>query len=396
MRIPPSPVLALALGLTAAACAESPELGAQTAAATVGDYVTTACSTAVVLELSRQIAAEVDCLDPGQLVAFPEGNGIAFTGGAILPYVSEAARADLLDAVAAGGGLTLELTSAYRTVAQQYLLYRWYQLGRCGIPIAAAPGASNHESGRAIDVRNWSAWVTLLGAHGWSHDVPGDDVHFDHAASPDLRGTDVLAFQRLWNRNQPSQAIDEDGVWGPMTELAMRMAPAEGFPLGASCAPTGPAVAIEAIMAPRTVASGASFSVIVWARNTGTTAWPAGTALVTAEPLGRASALAGGTWPAPDRPAVLAAEVAPGDTVEFAFAAVAPQVPTDTELAEVFTLAIGDTHVGTIGLVVTITADDGGASGGGCATGGAAGGAGGAGVGLAVVGLVLRRRRRRD
>jgi hypothetical protein len=71
MRIPPSPVLALALGLTAAACAESPELGAQTAAATVGDYVTTACSTAVVLELSRQIAAEVDCLDPGQLVAFP-------------------------------------------------------------------------------------------------------------------------------------------------------------------------------------------------------------------------------------------------------------------------------------------------------------------------------------
>jgi hypothetical protein len=340
---PPSPVFALALGLTAAACAESPELGAQTSAATVGDYVTTACSTAVVLELSRQIAAEVDCLDPGQLVAFPEGNGIAFTGGAILPYVSEAARADLLDAVAAGGGLTLELTSAYRTVAQQYLLYRWYQLGRCGIPIAAAPGASNHESGRAIDVRNWSAWVTLLGAHGWSHDVPGDDVP--------LRSRGVAGSARhrraglpapVETATQPSQAIDEDGVWGPMTELAMRMAPAEGFP------------ARRELRADRSRRrdrggswrherwpAGASFAVIVWARNTGTMAWPAGTALVTAEPLGRASALAGGTWPAPDRPAVLAAEVAPGDTVEFAFAAVAPQVPTDTELAEVFTLAIG-------------------------------------------------------
>ncbi len=391
MRISPSPVLALGLGLTLAACAEPPDLGEHAAAATVGDYVTTACSTAVVLELSRQIAAEVDCLDPGQLVAFPEGNGLAFTGGAILPYVSEAARADLLAAVAAGGGLTLELTSAYRTVAQQYLLYRWYQLGRCGIPIAAAPGASNHESGRAIDVRNWSAWVTLLGDHGWSHDVPGDDVHFDHAASPDLRGTDVLAFQRLWNRNQPGQAIAEDGVWGPMTELAMRMAPAEGFAVGASCAPTGYAMALDAIVAPRTVGSGAAFAVAITVRNTGTTAWPAGAALVTAEPLGRASALAEGTWPAPDRPAVLAAEVAPGATALLTFTAIAPQVATDTELAEVFTLAIADTHVGTIGLVVTITADDGGAS-GGCATGGAAGSS----VGVALVALALRRRRRRD
>ena len=53
--------------------------------------------------------------------------------------------------------------------------------------MAAAPGGSNHESGRAIDVGNWSAWVTILGDHGWAHDVPGDDVHFDHLASPDLR-----------------------------------------------------------------------------------------------------------------------------------------------------------------------------------------------------------------
>ena len=225
----------ISIGFAVGACADPPALGEHVGAATVGDYETTSCSTAVVLELSRQIAGEVGCMAPGQLVAFPEGNGLVFTGGAVLPYASEVGRADLLAAVAAGGGMSLELTSAYRTVAQQYLLYRWYQLGRCGIPVAAAPGGSNHESGRAIDVGNWSAWVTILGDHGWAHDVPGDDVHFDHLASPDLRGTDVLAFQRLWNRNHPHDRIREHGRWDAATARRLARAPADGFAVGPSC-----------------------------------------------------------------------------------------------------------------------------------------------------------------
>ena len=33
-----------------------------------------------------------------------------------------------------------------------------------------------------------------------------------------LRGADVLAFQRLWNRNHPGDAIDEDGLYGPAVD----------------------------------------------------------------------------------------------------------------------------------------------------------------------------------
>lgn len=34
--------------------------------------------------------------------------------------------------------------SAWRSSAQQYLLYSWYTKGICGIKLAAKPGTSNH------------------------------------------------------------------------------------------------------------------------------------------------------------------------------------------------------------------------------------------------------------
>jgi hypothetical protein len=227
-------VTALALAaLALAACAEPAGTGAWSQASTVESHVATGCSTSVVIELSRQIAEEVDCLMPGQLVRFDEGPGLVFAGSAVLPYMSAEARADLLAAAAEG---ELRLNSAYRSVAQQYLLWRWYQAGRCGITAAATPGRSNHESGRAIDVGNWSERRASLERHGWRQTVPGDEVHFDHLASPDIRGSDVLAFQRLWNRNHPDDAIDEDGFFGPQTEARLAAAPAAGFPVGAICA----------------------------------------------------------------------------------------------------------------------------------------------------------------
>jgi D-alanyl-D-alanine dipeptidase len=201
----------------------------------VDTFTTTSCSTASVMGLSAQIAQEVDCLAPGQLVPFTEVTNLEFTGGAVLPYVAMDAKVDLLAAVAAGGGKTMQINSAFRTVAQQYLLSEWNRLNRCNITITAVPGNSNHESGRALDIANYSMWVTVMQAHGWLHDVPSDDVHFDHTASPDIRGQDVLAFQRLWNRNAPDDQISEDGAWGPMTEARVKMAPAEGFGIGALC-----------------------------------------------------------------------------------------------------------------------------------------------------------------
>lgn len=202
----------------------------------VSSFETTSCSTSDVLALSIQIAQEVDCIQPGQLVPFMESPKIVFAGGAVLPYVSMVARDDLYAAVDAGGGMQLQVTSAFRTVVQQYLLRRWFELSRCGITAAAEPGSSNHESGRALDVSNYSPWIAIMGAHGWSHDIPGDPVHFEHLASPDIRGADVLAFQRLWNKNAPDDPIAEDGDYGPATEQRVKRAPAEGFGIGASCA----------------------------------------------------------------------------------------------------------------------------------------------------------------
>ncbi len=202
----------------------------------VASFETTSCSTGDVLELSRQIADEVNCMLPGQLVKFDASATIEFAGAAVLPYVGERARAQLYAAAAAGNGKVVRVTSAFRTVVQQYLLRRWFELGRCGITAAAEPGRSNHESGRALDLTNYNEWIGTFEANGWANDVPGDPVHFDHLASPDIRGADVRAFQKLWNRNAPADPIDEDGAFGPATAARVMQAPAEGFGIGASCA----------------------------------------------------------------------------------------------------------------------------------------------------------------
>ena len=201
----------------------------------VSSFETTSCSTGDVLALAQQIAREVDCLMPGQLVPFEMQSSIMFTGSAVLPYLSEIGRTALYAAAASGTG-AMEVTSAFRTVVQQYLLYTWFQAGRCGITAAATPGRSNHESGRALDLSNYSDWITPMADHDWAHDVAGDPVHFDHLSSPDIRGADVLAFQRLWNRNAPDDPVVEDGSYGPATEERVRRAPAEGFGIGAICA----------------------------------------------------------------------------------------------------------------------------------------------------------------
>jgi MYXO-CTERM domain-containing protein len=196
---------------------------------TLDNHVNNGCSSGVVRGLSIQIAEKVGCILPGTLESFAPEAGISFNSPAVLPYLDAQAKDALLDAAHSYGG-DLRLASGYRTVAQQFLLWSWWKQGRCGIPIAATPGRSNHESGRALDVSNWGEWVNKLGNYGWQQTVPGDEVHFDHLASADNRGLDVLAFQRLWNDNHPGDLIDEDGIFGPQTESRLLKSPADGFP----------------------------------------------------------------------------------------------------------------------------------------------------------------------
>ncbi len=231
----------LCTGLSALAflgCAEPEELSTTMQAATVKSYETTSCSTAVVLGLSLQIADEVNCMMPGQLARFEPTATILFSSAAVLPYLDPEAQIALTKAAL---GTTIRINSAFRTVAQQYLLRRWKDLGRCGITAAALPGRSNHESGRAIDVSNYAAVGSRLRSNGWDDNVAGDEVHFEHLSSPDIRGADVQAFQRLWNRNYPTDLIAEDGDYGPATESRLAKSPGEGFAIGAMCGtPTPP------------------------------------------------------------------------------------------------------------------------------------------------------------
>ena len=102
---------------TTEACVDSePEYGETASASTVQDYVASGCSTAVVIGLSKQIAQEADCQNPGSFVPFTSGNGITITSNAVLPFLEKSARDDLVT-VAANN--SLQINSALRTVAQQ-------------------------------------------------------------------------------------------------------------------------------------------------------------------------------------------------------------------------------------------------------------------------------------
>ncbi len=393
---------------TCVACmapADEPDTGTLEADSTVGDHVGSGCSTAVVLGLSQQIADEVACERPGAFAHFAAGGGISFSGSAVLSYLAPDAR-DGLEAAAAGGG-SMSLTSAYRTVAQQYLLYQWYAQGRCGITAAATPGNSNHESGRAVDLGNYGSYVSRMSAHGWAHDVAGDPVHFDHLASADLRGSDVLAFQRLWNRNNPNDPIAEDGAYGPQTGARIARSPSGGFAKGPTCGTTARALVAKVMTSPGPLAPGQAGMFTIELTNTGDVAWPAATTIVTA-PDGRDSALYDAShWTSAHQIAAIGQDVAPGASLDVDVAVVAPASDVVTHVDEAFALDDGAGSFGAIALTVQVvpvgdspsddTAPEGpeGDDGGPVVTGGCSAGGDGAGALLLLAPLALLWRRRR-
>jgi len=144
--------------------------------------------------------------------------------------VLQSSAATALEKAAASKNDFITLNSAFRSCAEQYLLYKWYQAKQCGITLAAEPGASNHEGGRAIDTSNYNYWLSTLAANGWTHTYPSTDpVHFDYNAAPNIASQNLLAFQRLWNRYNPNSRISEDGVYGPQSANALAKAPCNGW-----------------------------------------------------------------------------------------------------------------------------------------------------------------------
>jgi hypothetical protein len=211
--------------------------GEEALGSTVLQAAQNSCTTTSVKGLSLQIIAEGNCIKPGAFSKVPSLGNVSF-GSAVFPYLEAPARDKLVASLKAHTGWNMTVNSMLRTVAQQYLLRYWDLNNKCGIAIAATPGNSNHETGLAIDISQYSTWKTSLTNHGFQWYGSGDAVHFDYvgAGAVSYKGLDVKAFQKLWNRNHPGDKITVDGIWGPQTESRMKKAPADGFPIGAACA----------------------------------------------------------------------------------------------------------------------------------------------------------------
>lgn len=389
------PMVMGALGILGACGLDpgEPDTSEATAASTVNDFRTSTCTTAVVIGLANQIADEIHCMNPNSLVRFAEGSGITFTSNAVQPFLAANAKTDLR---AVGD---VQLNSAFRTIAQQYLLVQWFNLGRCGIAAVAAVGNSNHESGRAVDLGNASSRVTAMANHGWAHDVPGDPVHFDHLSSADIRGKDVLAFQRLWNRNHPGDKIAEDGIYGPQTEARLQKSPATGFATGASCGASALLANVVAVDGPDRIAPGTKAHYRITLHNTTDAEWPA-TATLGIAGGGASELYDAASWISNTEIGALGAAIPPGEKGVIELDVVAPRVATQTPVAAQLALMDGEAQVTTVGFAVTVTPDgDEGLSSdsddqsdgevtGGCSAGGGAGW-----LLFAPVLLVLRRRR---
>ncbi len=102
--------------------------------------------------------------------------------------------------------------------------------------LATPPGGSNHETGLALDIAEAGRWRATLEARDFRWLGSADPVHFDYTAGrATTRPIDVIAFQRLWNRNHPGDVIAEHGKYDSATEVRLESSPAAGFPLGAHC-----------------------------------------------------------------------------------------------------------------------------------------------------------------
>jgi lysozyme len=223
------------------ACGDEAERVARhTSALSVQEAVDGGCSTAQVEGLSLQIIAQANCIEPGAYAELEAASNLSL-GPAALPYMQEAGRDALAAALSEHAATSMTINSMLRTVAQQYLLYRWYKQAACGIALAAKPGSSNHETGLAVDISPHAAWRSALEGNGFAWFGVKDAVHFDYVAggTQDLGGVDVLAFQQLWNDNHPDDVIAEDGLYGPQTEARLQASPADGFEAEVECDPSG-------------------------------------------------------------------------------------------------------------------------------------------------------------
>lgn len=77
-------------------------------------------------------------------------------------------------------GVSLTINSGFRTMAEQQYFYNCYQTGRCNNGnLAARPGYSNHQNGRALDLTTSSWLANNASRFGFKRTVPSEAWHYE-------------------------------------------------------------------------------------------------------------------------------------------------------------------------------------------------------------------------
>jgi hypothetical protein len=194
----------------------------------VKDYLPTHCNTSGLLGLSKQIADILLAAEAGKVIDISAHVNIS--GASTIPFLQKEAGQALIAAIAEKGSKP-NLFHAIRVLPQQAAVSYWYLHNKmCGIKLAANPGTSPHERGIAIDIDNHAAWITVLKKHHWIWRGDPDPPHFNYHGGhdPDFGIEGIRSFQKLWNLHNADK-IEEDGVFGPITQGKLGLSPGEGF-----------------------------------------------------------------------------------------------------------------------------------------------------------------------
>ncbi|MFN6569242.1 M15 family metallopeptidase [Dendronalium sp. ChiSLP03b] len=185
--------------------------------------------------LDRQIIFIMQRENPTSLVSFIDIDA-ELNKNSTFPLLQPAAKKALGQAIRKRTK-KLIINAAYRSITSQLLLHNYSKQEQCGIIIAAIPGKSNHQTGLAIDIEDFTGWRSYLEAEGWRWLGPVDPVHFDFVGSriSDIKELPIKSFQKLWNLNNPEDKLPENGIYDSETEKRLNQAPPDGFPKGEKC-----------------------------------------------------------------------------------------------------------------------------------------------------------------
>lgn len=134
----------------------------------------------------------LDCT-PQEEVGYRRGKSLSLTTIRIDGDLVETRTASAywaMRAAAAEDGVPLTIYSGFRTAAEQAWFYRCYECDCCnGGVLAAKPGWSNHQSGRALDVKisdpNVLTWLKANAPRfGFTNTVRSEPWHWEYGGAP--------------------------------------------------------------------------------------------------------------------------------------------------------------------------------------------------------------------